>query len=72
MDVFSPDAQVHVSQVNLRDAPDPLRRRELLQVPTAFSIAPKDVNQLIEAGGAILRESPEFKALLRSLSDAPR
>lgn len=72
VDVFSPDAQVHVIQVNLRDAPDPLRRRELLQVPTAFSIAPKDVNQLIEAGGAILRESPEFKALLRSLSDAPR
>jgi NTE family protein len=71
-DVFAQDAQVHVIQVNLRDAPDPLRRRELLQVPTAFSIPKKDVNQLIEAGGTILRESPEFKALLLSLRDASR
>jgi NTE family protein len=71
-DVFVQDAQVHVIQVNLRDAPDPLRRRELLQVPTAFSISKKDVNQLIDAGGTILRESPEFQALMRSLSGTPR
>ena len=71
-DVFAPDAQVHVIQVNLRDAPESLRRRELMQVPTAFSISQQDVTQLIEAGRTILRESPEFKALVRSLAQDAR
>jgi NTE family protein len=71
-DVFAPEAQVHVIQVNLRDAPESLRRRELMQVPTAFSISQQDVTQLIEAGRTILRESPEFKALMRSLEQDAR
>lgn len=69
-DAFAPDAQVHVITVNLSDAPELLDRRSLLQVPTAFSIGRGDVTRLIEAGRHILRESPEFKALVRSF--APR
>jgi NTE family protein len=67
-DVFAADAQVHVIQVNLRDAPDLVQRRKLLQVPTALSISDQDVTQLIEAGRSILRESPEFKALMQALT----
>jgi NTE family protein len=66
-DAFAPDAQVHVIQVNLRDAPDLVQRRKLLQVPTALSIPDQDVTQLIDAGRIILRDSPEFKALMQSL-----
>ena len=69
-DVFAADAQVHVIQVNLRDAPDLVQRRKLLQVPTALSIPDHDVTQLIDAGRTILRESPEFKALMQSLTQA--
>lgn len=69
-DAFAPDAQIHVINVNLRDAPDPLGRSVLMQVPTAFSIPRDDVTRLIEAGGQILRESPQFNALLRSLGGA--
>ena len=47
-------------------APD-LSRRRLLQVPTAFSIAHEEVTDLIEAGGSVLRHSPEFRALVQSL-----
>ncbi len=65
-DAFAPDAQIHVITVNLRDAPELLQRASLLQVPTAFSIPRADVGRLIEAGRHILRESPEFKALVRS------
>lgn len=66
-DAFAPDAQVHVVNVNLRDAPELLGRRALLQIPTAFSIAHADVARLIEAGRHILRASPQFQALLQSL-----
>lgn len=67
-DAFAPDVQVHVVTVNLSDAPELLDRRSLLQVPTAFSIPRGDVTRLIEAGRHILRESPEFKALVRSFA----
>ena len=70
-DPFAPDAQIHVINVNLRDAPDLLERRLLLQIPTAFSVSRDDVTRLIEAGRHILRESPEFKALLKSLQTTP-
>jgi NTE family protein len=70
-DPFTPDAQIHLINVNLRDAPELMERRLLLQIPTAFSIAHGDVSKLIEAGREILLTSPEFKALLRTLGDSP-
>ena len=66
-DTFTPDAKVHVINVNLRDAPEELRRNDLLRIPTAFSISQEDVTQLIAAGRHILHASPEYKALLQSL-----
>ena len=66
-DSFAPGAQIHVVQVNLRDAPDEVARRQLLQVPTAFSISPAEVSALIEAGGSVLHNSKEFQALMTSL-----
>jgi len=69
-DPFAPDAQIHLINVNLRDAPELLARRRLLQVPTAFSIPAEDADSLIQAGRSILRASPEFQALLQSLQAA--
>ena len=70
-DAFAPDAQIHVIPVNLRDAPDVVARRRLLQVPTALSIAPDEVTDLIEAGGTVLRHAPEYRALVQSLQQRP-
>ena len=64
---FAPGAQIHVVQVNLRDAPDKVARRQLLQVPTAFSVSPNEVTALIEAGGSVLNNSQEFRDLMKSL-----
>ena len=64
---FAPGAQIHVVQVNLRDAPDETARSALLQVPTAFSISDAEVSALIEAGASVLHHSADFKALMRSL-----
>ena len=66
-DAFAKDAEIHVIQVNLRDAPESAGRRQLLQIPTALSISGDEVDNLIEAGGHILRNSPEFKLLRESL-----
>ena len=66
-DLFAPGAEIHVIPVNLRDAPDAVARRRLLQVPTAFSIAQDEVTDLIAAGGSVLRHAPEFRALVQSL-----
>lgn len=73
-DVFAPDAEIHVVPVNLRDSPDDVARPRLLQIPTAFSIEQHEVTDLIEAGGSVLRHSPEFRALVKSLPahNAPR
>ena len=66
-DLFDPDAQVHVINVNLRDVPELMERRRLLQIPTAFSITTDDVSRLIDAGRQTLSSSSRFKALLKSL-----
>lgn len=71
-DAFAPEAEIHVVQVNLRDVPDKSLRRLLLKVPTAFTIAPDDVTQLIGAGRQVLRQSPDYQALLRSLGARQR
>ncbi|MGJ7510753.1 patatin-like phospholipase family protein [Variovorax sp. GT1P44] len=67
VDAFAADAEIHVVTVNLRDAPEGETRSQLLQTPTAFSISGWEVTQLIGAGRDVLRRSPEFQALLKSL-----
>jgi len=69
-DPFAPDAQIHLINVNLRDAPELRARHRLPQIPTAFSIPHDDVDRLIQAGRSILRASPEFQALQESLRPA--
>ena len=67
---FSPDAEIFLIQVNLRDAPASAKRQFLLQVPTAFSIGEAEVTQLIAAGREVLRSDKDFQALTRSLGGA--
>ena len=64
---FATDAQLHVITVSLRDVPDEGLRRQLLKVPTAFTILPLQVRQLREAGRRTLRASAEFQELVRGL-----
>lgn len=68
---FAADAQIHVISVSLRDLGDDGMRRQLLQVPTAFTILPWQVRRLQEAGSAALRASPEFQRLRADLPPAP-
>lgn len=63
-DIFAPDARIHVVQVNLRDTPvDTDEQAHLLRIPTALSILPQEVDQLVAAGRSVLRHSAAFQAL---------
>jgi NTE family protein len=64
---FASDAEIFVINVRLRDLADEERRKTLLQVPTAFEILPAHSRQLQEAGRKLLRASPEYQRLRRSL-----
>ncbi|MDF2463407.1 MAG: hypothetical protein K0Q43_1642 [Ramlibacter sp.] len=64
---FAPDAEIFVINVRLRDLADEEQRQTLLHVPTAFEILPSHSRQLQEAGRELLRASPEFQRLRRSL-----
>ena len=64
---FAADAEVFVLNIRLRDLQDTELRKRLLQVPTAFEILPSDSRQLQEAGREVVRASPEFQRLRRSL-----
>lgn len=68
---FAADADLHIISVSLRDVKDAASRSTLLQVPTALTILPWQVNQLQEAGRAALRASPEYQRLRASLEQPP-
>lgn len=64
---FSPDVEIHLITVSLRDLEEPDIRTSLLRVPTAFTIEALDVRALQDAGAAALRSSTAFQGLKQSL-----
>jgi NTE family protein len=48
--------------------PDPQERRYFLNVPTSFFLSNESVDRLREVGGRLLRNSPNFRALLKDFS----
>lgn len=48
--------------------PDPQERRYFLNVPTSFFLSDESVDRLREVGGRLLRNSPNFQALLKDFS----
>ena len=59
--------QGHLVGVSLRDLTDTELRSRLEAVPTGFSLSPEQVDELVDAGRRLLRDNPEFKALLQAL-----
>ena len=69
---FAADAELHFVTVSLAEVQDHELRRSLLAVPTAFTIAADQVGDLVTAGREVLRQSPEFQRLHRSLEREAR
>jgi NTE family protein len=54
-------------QLSFRDVAKPELRRFFNRTPTSFSLTGEQVDRLIEAGGQLLRDNPEFRRLLADL-----
>lgn len=65
---LSSSIELYVIDVNLQAHPDPKVRERLQAIPTALSLPHTEVDLLITAARTILRDSDEFKRLLRALS----
>ena len=54
-------------KVSLRDIPDPAERSRLTKVTTSFDLKPEEVEALVAAGRALLRDNPEFRRMRAQL-----
>ena len=57
--------------LNFDNLPDPKEREYFLNVPTSFFLSNESVDRLREVGGRLLRESPQFQALLADMAGIP-
>jgi NTE family protein len=67
-DVFVRDAKFYLIEISLAAAPDPTERERFMNVPTTLTLDQGAVQMLIDYGRKALRESPEFKTLMRDIS----
>jgi len=63
-----PKTEYQVLEVNLENLSDPEERQYLLNLPTSFKLKDEEVDQLREAGGRLLRESPVYQDILGDLN----
>ena len=70
-----PAAEIYAIDVSFSALRDKSELDFLNRQPTSFVLEPEAVDRLRAAGGAIIRDSPEFKRLLKDLGarivDAP-
>jgi NTE family protein len=62
-----PKLAVHAVDVSFEAVPDAKERAYFLNLPTSFVLSAEDVDRLREVAGRLLRESTEFRALVREL-----
>ena len=66
-----PEIEVHVMAVSFDQIADPVRRGQVQGLPTSFVLPAEDVDNLREVAGEVLRQSAEYRALLRSYRTVP-
>ncbi|MBN9693459.1 MAG: patatin-like phospholipase family protein [Verrucomicrobia bacterium] len=58
-------------EISFDNLSDPAERRYFLNVPTSFFLSDQAVDRLRDVGGKLLRDSPQFQALLQDLAARP-
>jgi NTE family protein len=66
-----PKMSAHALHVSFENLADPTEREYLQNLPTSFVLPPADVDRLRAAAGKLLRDSPDFQALVWDISGAP-
>jgi len=70
LEMSTPDTPVtpYFILLDFNDIQDPGRLEYFNQIPTSFHLEDEQVDSLIEAGGELLRNNPEFRRLLSDLN----
>jgi len=55
--------ETYFIRMDLEQVTDPQKRDFLNRIPTSFSLTDEQVDVLIETGGSLLRNNPEFRRL---------
>lgn len=66
------DVPLFVTEVSLRRVPDPDARAKLLSVPTSLYLPREDVQALRDIGASQLRDSPDYRRLMKRLEGTAR
>ena len=66
-----PKFDLHVLDVSFEALSDPKERDYFMNLPTSFVLRPEEVDRLRGVVGQLLRQAPEFEALVRELGGAP-
>ena len=61
-----PEMEVHVMAVSFDRIVDPVRRSQFQNLPTSFVLPADEVDNLREVAGELMRQSPDYRALLDS------
>lgn len=66
-----PIPELYLAMVDFERIADPCERNFFQNLPTSFHLPGKTIDRLTEAGGRLLRTSPDFQGLLRTLNEEP-
>jgi NTE family protein len=66
-----PKIALEVLDVSFDAIPDPKERDYFLNLPTSFVLKPEEVDKLREVAGRLLRQAPEYGAIVREMGGTP-
>lgn len=66
-----PKFTLRVVDVSFDAIPDPKERDYFMKLPTSFTLEPEQVDRLREVGGRLLRQSPEYRAVVQRFGGSP-
>jgi NTE family protein len=67
-----PKLSLHTIDVTFEDVPDPDERDYFMNLPTTFVLPPEAIDRLREIAGRLLRQSPEYQAMVKEFGGRPR
>ncbi|MCG6876818.1 MAG: hypothetical protein LJE97_17150 [Betaproteobacteria bacterium] len=66
-----PKVTLEVVDVAFDAIRDPKERAYFMNLPTSFVLSPEQVDRLREVAGRLMRQSPDYTALVREFGGAP-
>ena len=62
-----PKVTLEVIDISFDAIPDPTERAYFMNLPTSFVLPDKDIDRLVEVAGQLMRQSAEYKSIVRDI-----